>query len=400
MAIEEIDLVIGSSRLVQKYDLPQLNYVKACIKEAFRLHPISSFNVPYVSVFDTIVGEYFIPKGNVVQLSRIGLGRNPRVWEDTMKFKPERHVNEESREVVLTDSELRLLSFSIGRRGCPGMQLGSTITIMLIARLLQGFTWSLLPNSPGNDLVQNLKCDLSSPMPLFAQLLQLLSPTSGELAGKCTAKTRHHPSCFIAFNYFTLSHSIYHRRLVLVQNYRVSAKNGQTGEVWRETWRVSRSGRNSVEVSGEALILRFEDITWSAASIGQFGLREKVEVVGCGKLETQDPRKMITDVEAVTSAQEIQGQRVQQGSTVVEENRTLKQQMTQIRQAWANGQGQPCHESRFATQQEQYHSPEYHSYSFELPVNIEKPARKRVQEEITQRVKRLEQRLKNTQAMA
>ncbi|XP_070014891.1 phenylalanine N-monooxygenase CYP79D16 [Nicotiana sylvestris] len=175
MAIEEIDLVIGSSRLVQKYDLPQLNYVKACIKEAFRLHPISSFNVPYVSVFDTIVGEYFIPKGNVVQLSRIGLGRNPRVWEDTMKFKPERHVNEESREVVLTDSELRLLSFSIGRRGCPGMQLGSTITIMLIARLLQGFTWSLLPNSPGNDLVQNLKCDLSSPMPLFAQAKLRLS---------------------------------------------------------------------------------------------------------------------------------------------------------------------------------------------------------------------------------
>ncbi|XP_075106212.1 uncharacterized protein LOC107771809 [Nicotiana tabacum] len=109
---------------------------------------------------------------------------------------------------------------------------------------------------------------------------------------------------------------------------------------------------------------------------------------------------MITDIEAVTSAQETQGQRVQQGSTVVEENRTLKQQMTKMRQAWANGQGQPCHESQFATHQEQYHYPEYHSYSFDLPVNIEKPARKRVQEEITQRVKRLEQRLKNTQAMA
>ncbi|XP_070020713.1 uncharacterized protein [Nicotiana sylvestris] len=74
--------------------------------------------------------------------------------------------------------------------------------------------------------------------------------------------------------------------------------------------------------------------------------------------------------------------------------------MTKIRQACANGQGQPCHESRFATQQEQYHYPEYHSYLFELPVNIEKSARKRVQEEITQRVKRIEQRLKNTQAMA
>nr|XP_016476235.1 PREDICTED: valine N-monooxygenase 2-like [Nicotiana tabacum] len=169
-AIEEIDNVIGSNRLVQESDLPQLNYVKACIKESFRVHPLAAFNVPHVSLSDSVVGEYFIPKGSVVLLSRLGLGRNPRVWDDPMKFKPERHMNEEDGDVIFTDSELRLLSFSIGRRGCPGIKLGTTITTMLLARLLQGFTWSLPPNSLGNDLTGDYpECALLRTMPFFAK---------------------------------------------------------------------------------------------------------------------------------------------------------------------------------------------------------------------------------------
>ncbi|XP_075082059.1 isoleucine N-monooxygenase 2-like [Nicotiana tabacum] len=175
-AIEEIDNVMGSNRLVQESDLPRLNYVKACIKESFRLHPLTAFNAPHVSVSDSVVGEYFIPKGSVVLLSRLGLGRNPRVWDDPMKFKPERHISEEGGDVVFTDSELRLLSFSIGRRGCPGVNLGSTITTMLLARLLQGFTWSLPLNSPGNDLADDYpECALLCIMPFFAKAKLRLS---------------------------------------------------------------------------------------------------------------------------------------------------------------------------------------------------------------------------------
>ncbi|KAH0678049.1 hypothetical protein KY284_019134 [Solanum tuberosum] len=170
-AIEELNTVVGINRWVQESDLPRLNYVKACIKEAFRLHPFMPFNVPHVSVSDTIVGEkYFIPKGSIVLLSRLGLGRNSRVWEDPLKFKPERHLGmEDGGEVVLTDSNLRLLSFSIGRRGCPAVKLGSTITTMLLARLLQGFTWNLPPNSPCNDLIESSKINHFSTLPLLAQ---------------------------------------------------------------------------------------------------------------------------------------------------------------------------------------------------------------------------------------
>jgi tyrosine N-monooxygenase len=45
-------------------------------------------------------------------------------------------------EVVLTESEMRFISFGIGRRGCVATSLGTAMTVMLFARLLQGFTWS------------------------------------------------------------------------------------------------------------------------------------------------------------------------------------------------------------------------------------------------------------------
>ncbi|PIA24882.1 hypothetical protein AQUCO_16000001v1 [Aquilegia coerulea] len=120
-AVEELDEVVGKDRLVQESDLPNLNFIKACAKEAFRLHPVWEFNVPHVSTADTNIAGYFIPKGSHVIISRTGLGRNPKIWEEPLKFKPERHLNPDDSQVVLSDPKLGLLSFSTGRRGCPGV---------------------------------------------------------------------------------------------------------------------------------------------------------------------------------------------------------------------------------------------------------------------------------------
>nr|GEX35754.1 phenylalanine N-monooxygenase-like [Tanacetum cinerariifolium] len=71
-SIQELDFVVGKDRLVQEDDIPKLNYIKACVREAFRLHPIAPFNIPHVSSIDTTVAGYFIPKGSHVLLSRPG----------------------------------------------------------------------------------------------------------------------------------------------------------------------------------------------------------------------------------------------------------------------------------------------------------------------------------------
>ncbi|KAL0367496.1 UNVERIFIED_CONTAM: Valine N-monooxygenase 1 [Sesamum radiatum] len=175
-ACKELDQVVGKDRLVDESDLPALNYVKACAKEAFRLHPVAAFNVPHVSIKDTTVGGYFIPKGSHVLLSRRGLGRNPRVWEDPLIYKPERHIVNKDSEVLLADNELCMLSFSTGRRGCPGIVLGSTMTTILLARLIQGFSWTAPSNGPSNiDLVES-DGDLLMAKPLIAHAVLRLEP--------------------------------------------------------------------------------------------------------------------------------------------------------------------------------------------------------------------------------
>ncbi|KAL6326430.1 hypothetical protein AAG906_008292 [Vitis piasezkii] len=148
-AVEEIDRVVGKDRLVQESDIAQLKYVKACAREALRLHPMAPFNVPHVHVL----------------LSRVGLGRNPRVWEEPLKFKPERHMNDEV--VDLAEPELRFISFSTGRRGCPGTALGTALTVTLLARLLQCFSWSVPPNQDQIDLTESMN-DLFLAKPLHA----------------------------------------------------------------------------------------------------------------------------------------------------------------------------------------------------------------------------------------
>ncbi|KAK7290340.1 hypothetical protein RIF29_04679 [Crotalaria pallida] len=154
-ATEELDNVVGKHRLVQESDISKLNFVKACAREALRLHPVVPFNVPHVAVKDTVVANYLIPKGSHVLLSRQGLGRNPKIWNEPHKFKPERHFKNDESEVVLTEPDLRFISFSTGRRGCPGIMLGTSLTVMLLARLLHDFTWTKPPNVSSIDLAES-----------------------------------------------------------------------------------------------------------------------------------------------------------------------------------------------------------------------------------------------------
>ncbi|KDP45698.1 hypothetical protein JCGZ_17305 [Jatropha curcas] len=170
-AVEDLDRVVGKERLVQESDLSQLSYITACAREAFRLHPAVPFTVPHVSMTDTTVANYFIPKGSHVLLSRVGLGRNSKIWDEPHKFKPERHIKNDGSQVKLVEPYLNFISFSTGRRGCPGVTMGTSMTLMLFARLLHGFTWNVPPNQTSIDLKES-----ESSLTLAKPLVALVKP--------------------------------------------------------------------------------------------------------------------------------------------------------------------------------------------------------------------------------
>ncbi|CAN1247932.1 Valine N-monooxygenase 1 [Linum perenne] len=166
-ATKEIDRVVGKDRLVQETDIESLNYVKACAREAFRLHPMLPFNAPHVATQDTTVAGYFIPKGSHALLSRYGLGRNPKAWNDPLKFDPTRHLHDGG-SINLSEPDLRFISFSTGRRACVAPLLGTCMTIMLLARLLQCFKWTPPGNTKTVDLTEaEDELVLATPLTVF-----------------------------------------------------------------------------------------------------------------------------------------------------------------------------------------------------------------------------------------
>jgi phenylalanine N-monooxygenase len=77
--------------------------------------------------------------------------------------------------VNLPENELRFISFSTGRRGCMGVQLGTSMNVLLLARLLQGFSWSFPSNMEKIDLSESIN-NLSMAKPLHAHAKPRLAP--------------------------------------------------------------------------------------------------------------------------------------------------------------------------------------------------------------------------------
>ncbi|KAL0862742.1 hypothetical protein Bca101_041860 [Brassica carinata] len=177
-ATKELNTVVGKDRLIQESDIPQLNYIKACCRESFRLHPPNAFWPPHGAREDTTLAGYFVPKGSQILVSRPGLGRNPKTWEKPDAFKPERHLVDHSRDsvdVTLMEPDMGFVVFGTGRRGCAGPKLGTTMIVMLLARLLQGFEWTLPPGASQVELI-SANTNLFMAKPLLASAKPRLAP--------------------------------------------------------------------------------------------------------------------------------------------------------------------------------------------------------------------------------
>nr|QWK52333.1 cytochrome P450 705A32-2 [Isatis tinctoria] len=127
---EEMDSVVGKSRLIQETDLPNLPYLQAVVKEGLRLYPP-------VPLFGRRLQEGF---------NGYAIMRDPNDWEDPDEFKPERFLassnttgqEDESREHVL-----KYFSFGSGRRGCPGSNLAYIFLGTAIGMMVQCFDWKI-----------------------------------------------------------------------------------------------------------------------------------------------------------------------------------------------------------------------------------------------------------------
>ncbi|KAJ8769613.1 hypothetical protein K2173_005216 [Erythroxylum novogranatense] len=137
---KELEEKVGMNRMVEESDIKNLKYLNIIIRETFRLHPVVPLLVPHYSMEDCTVHGYFIPENTRIMINVWAIGRDPSVWSELDKFLPERFAGS---DIDVLGHDFQLIPFGSGRRVCPGMQLGLTITSLVLAQLLHCFDWEL-----------------------------------------------------------------------------------------------------------------------------------------------------------------------------------------------------------------------------------------------------------------
>ncbi|CAI0465447.1 unnamed protein product [Linum tenue] len=169
----ELDNHVGKDRRVQESDLPNLDYLKAIVKETLRLYPAGPLSVPHQSMEDCTVAGRFVPKGTRLIVNISKLQRDPRVWSDPDEFRPDRFLTTH-KDVDLKGQDFELIPFGSGRRMCPGMNFALQVMYLTVATLLHGFDFSRATSEPV-DMTESIGLTNPRAFPLDVQLSPRLS---------------------------------------------------------------------------------------------------------------------------------------------------------------------------------------------------------------------------------
>uniref|UniRef100_A0ACD6AQX2 Uncharacterized protein n=1 Tax=Avena sativa TaxID=4498 RepID=A0ACD6AQX2_AVESA len=83
-------IVPRGQEIVSEIDITNMKYLRAVIKESFRLHPVGPLLAPHLAMTDCNIDGYIVPAGTRVVVNVWAIGRDSASWEDPEEFIPER----------------------------------------------------------------------------------------------------------------------------------------------------------------------------------------------------------------------------------------------------------------------------------------------------------------------
>lgn len=152
-AQDEIDRVVGSTRLPSREDVANLPYTRALLTETMRWRPAIPAGFPHEVTQDDEYMGYRIPRGATIIPNNWSLDLDATIFERPLEFCPERW---------LENPDLPLGTFGFARRRCPGQSLARDVLHLAISRLLWGYSISVADQDREPDTL-NLEQGLIGP---------------------------------------------------------------------------------------------------------------------------------------------------------------------------------------------------------------------------------------------
>uniref|UniRef100_A0A668RVG4 unspecific monooxygenase n=1 Tax=Oreochromis aureus TaxID=47969 RepID=A0A668RVG4_OREAU len=135
---EEVDATFPNKAPIQYQELMQMEYLDCVINESLRLFPIAS-RLERVAKASVEINGFVIPKGMVVMVPTWPMHRDPEIWPEPEKFKPER-FSKENKETI---DPYTYMPFGAGPRNCIGMRFALVVMKLAIVEILQRYSFSV-----------------------------------------------------------------------------------------------------------------------------------------------------------------------------------------------------------------------------------------------------------------
>ncbi|KAH7233411.1 cytochrome P450 [Fusarium tricinctum] len=135
---DEIRSAFSSMDEITADSVSNLEYLGAVIEEGLRIFPPAPFGPPRVSTGATVDGVY-VPKGTVVSVDTWTTSHDDRNFARPYDFIPERWIGK-----GLGDRKDASRAFSLGPRGCLGINLAYMESRITLASLVFAYDWELL----------------------------------------------------------------------------------------------------------------------------------------------------------------------------------------------------------------------------------------------------------------
>ncbi|KIA75782.1 hypothetical protein HK57_00396 [Aspergillus ustus] len=138
----ELDRVCGD-RIPDLNDLPDLPYIRGCMKESLRWMPAAVLGVPHAVTRDDEYMGYRIPAGAAVIFNVWAIHNDPKRHPNPRTYDPSRWASDwqNSMQAALNvdPSQRDHFTFGAGRRMCQGMHIADRSLFLAMARTLWAF---------------------------------------------------------------------------------------------------------------------------------------------------------------------------------------------------------------------------------------------------------------------
>ncbi|KAK6222947.1 hypothetical protein LQW54_000759 [Pestalotiopsis sp. IQ-011] len=155
----EIDRVCGD-RIPDLNDLPDLPYVRGCMKESLRWMPTGVLGVPHAVIQDDEYMGYAIPRGAGVMWNVWAVANDPERHPDPRRFDPARWAGDaqtSAQAATNADAGRRdHFGFGAGRRLCQGMHIADRSLFLAMSRLLWAFDFRRAVGEDGREIVPDM----------------------------------------------------------------------------------------------------------------------------------------------------------------------------------------------------------------------------------------------------